>query len=84
VCREHGVSLPWLAVHFATRPRCVTQLVFGCRTAAELRQCVRLLDVREPAAKIKALYAALEAAGLLPGWTFRSGVTNVALPASRL
>jgi len=79
LCRKHRVSLPWLAVHFATRPKCVRRLVFGCRTAAELRQCVRLLDVREPAATVEALYADLHAAGLLPKYTY----TTVSAAAPR-
>jgi D-threo-aldose 1-dehydrogenase len=75
LCKKHGISLPWLAVHFATRPRCVTRLVFGCRTVPELKQCSRLLAVREPKAKVEALYAELEAEGLLPRWTFATTAT---------
>lgn len=66
LCAAHGVSLPWLAMHFATRPRCVTQLVIGCATADELRQCVDVLAERPDPAAVAAVYTSAVQQGLLP------------------
>jgi D-threo-aldose 1-dehydrogenase len=71
VCASHGIPLPWLAMHFATRPRCVSQLVIGARTAAELNASLDLLDAQVPEHRVGNLYAALTAEGLLPQAAYR-------------
>jgi D-threo-aldose 1-dehydrogenase len=68
LCATHGVPLPWLALHFATRPAVVSLAVLGCATAAELRGNAELLGATAGIASdaLPKLYAECIAAGFLP------------------
>jgi D-threo-aldose 1-dehydrogenase len=72
LCTAYGIPLPWLAMHFATRPECVSRLVIGCRDKNELDQCLAVLDMYVDEGAVEQLYAAIEAENLIPSEAFRS------------
>ncbi|MGW3043011.1 aldo/keto reductase [Kitasatospora sp. NPDC001159] len=63
VCRRHGVPLRAAAVRFALAPQAVTGVLIGARSAEEITDAARLLELDIP----EALWRELTAEGLLPG-----------------
>ncbi|MFF5212990.1 aldo/keto reductase [Streptosporangium sp. NPDC000396] len=62
VCARHGVPLRAAAVRFALAPQSVTSVLIGARSADEVTDAVRLLDLDIP----DALWQELQNTGLLP------------------
>ena len=67
LCKEFGVELPYLALHFATRPTVVTDVVIGCANSTELQGNLKLFKEVAPEvlAKLPALYARAVSEGLV-------------------
>jgi D-threo-aldose 1-dehydrogenase len=61
VCEQHGVTLPHAALAFPRRHPAVTSVLFGAKSADDVRRNVALLDSPVP----EALWADLAREGLV-------------------